>query len=94
VAGGGPIGIVVAQDGRQEEALRVAVGVSALDDPLRVFLFAPGPAGDDAPRRMLEMLGELGHELLTDRPGVEGFTALGAAELARKLLDCRHVVTF
>jgi len=87
-------GVIVTDAERLGEALRVAVGISALDDRLSLFLLDVEPTTEGKEALMLEMLGELGHDFYATRTGGEGFVLLSPADLSERILECDHVVTF
>ena len=79
---------------RQQEALRVALGLTLCDNAVQVCLIerrvAPAPGATD----FLPVLRELGVPLATTCGGDAGFELLSPAELARRLLGCDHVLTY
>lgn len=88
------IGVIVVDERRQDEAFRVAVGISALDDRLSLFLLDMEPPTEGPAALMLEMLGELGQDLYVNREGQKEFVTLSPEGLSRQILACDHVVTF
>ncbi len=86
---------------RQAEALRMAIGLTLADDEVTVFIMNVPLSGDAAIAMNLEMLGEVGVRILSNKPayrqdaGAEkGFEQLTTEEIAGRLTEFDTVVPY
>ena len=79
---------------RQEEALRVAVGLTLADDRVEVFVLDRRLA--DTPQNVtnVEVLEELGMRVATNCINNMGLELLSNAQLARAVLACDHILPY
>ncbi len=84
--------IAVLAGGRQAEALRMAIGLTLLDDTVDVFLTAPLQAGDEVAAQ-LEGARELAVGLYSNM-AEQGFEPIGVREMAEKILEYDHILPY
>jgi len=88
------IAVVAAEAAQQAEALRVCVGISALNDDVGLFLLdhelklTPDISGS------MEMIREIGNPVFTNTVGNNAYELLTNARIADKLLEYDHVLVF
>lgn len=85
------IAVLVRDD--QAEALRVAVGLTLLDDRVEVCVLDRAPAADREARRHLEALAEAGAPVVTNVRSDAELPFRSDEEIAGMILACDHVVT-
>ncbi|MDA8083425.1 MAG: hypothetical protein M0024_07190 [Nitrospiraceae bacterium] len=82
---------------RQAEALRMAIGLTLADDEVTVFIMNI-PLSDDAAITMnLEMLGEVGVRILSNKQDAgqeKGFEQLTTEEIAGRLTEFDTVIPY
>lgn len=88
------IAVVAAEAALQAEALRVCVGISALNDDVGLFLLdhelklTPESSGS------MEMIREIGNQVFTNTGRNKTYQLLTNARIAEKLLEYDHVLVF
>jgi len=78
---------------RQEEALRVSLGLTLAGCVVEVFVLDGPLAPTPTALGHLEGLREAGVPVAADRPGAT-LPHAGLAEIARRILACDHVVAY
>ena len=79
---------------RQEEALRVAVGLTLGDNRVEVFILDRKLAPTAASSAFLEALRDLETPVATTCADNEGIELVSNAELARRIVACDHVLAY
>jgi len=79
---------------RQEEALRVAVGLTLNDDLVEVFVLDREVEPSPGNLANLEVLAEMGMPVATNHAGGSGLEVLSNAEVARRIAACDAVVPY
>ena len=79
---------------RQEEALRVAVGLTLSEEPVEVYVLDRRLAPSPQNAAMIEVLGELGMRVATNCAENAGLELLSNAELARRILACDTILPY
>jgi predicted peroxiredoxin len=78
---------------RQEEALRMAVGLTLADDKVTVFVMGNKLADDGNIAMSLEMLLEMGVTIYSDNPE-NSLALMSIADIAKKLPEFDAVVPY
>ena len=79
---------------RQEEALRIAVGLTLADDRVAVFVLDRRLADTPQNATNLEVLEELGMRVATNCVDNAGLELPSNAHLAREVLACDHILPY
>jgi len=79
---------------RQEEALRVAVGLTLNEDTVEVYVLDRPLEASPRNAAMIDVLRELGMRLATNCPENAGLELLSNAELARQILACDNILPY
>jgi glycyl-tRNA synthetase (class II) len=84
---------VVVRD-RQSEALRMALGLTLMDDTVNVFLLGKTFELSEADAANKELMEEMDIAFFTDDSGNAGTEYLPTDELARRLVDYDHIIPY
>jgi hypothetical protein len=84
---------VVIRD-RESEALRMALGLTLVDDQVDIFVLGRHLAGADEDVMNLELLGEVGIKVYSDQQGDRYAQFRPSPEIARRLLEYDHVLPY
>ncbi|HAM49246.1 MAG TPA: hypothetical protein DCP92_00575 [Nitrospiraceae bacterium] len=79
---------------RQSEALRMAVGLTLLDDIIDVYLLDSKVAETEENALNLETIHDLDMKIFTNYKGNENMEYLSTEEIARKLVDYDHILPY
>jgi hypothetical protein len=79
---------------RESEALRMALGLTLVDDQIDVYVLGRRLAGADDDVMNLELMGEVGIHVYSDQQGDPYAQYRPAPEIARQLLGYDHVVPY
>ena len=79
---------------RQEEGLRVAVGLTLADNAVRVFVVDCAVARTSPATAYLDALRDMGASLATTCAANADLELLTAPELARRVLLCDHILAY
>ena len=79
---------------RQEEALRVAVGLTLNDDLVEVYVLDRKVAATPGNETNIEVLSEMGMRIGTNCADNEGLELLSNAELARRIAACDVILPY
>ncbi len=78
----------------QDEALRMAVGLTLADDEVHVYLLDRQVAKNDANDLNLETMGDLDVAVFTNTADNAGFELVSNEDIASRLLDYDHVFMY
>ncbi|MBW7996792.1 MAG: hypothetical protein FVQ81_09555 [Candidatus Glassbacteria bacterium] len=84
---------VIVRD-RQGEALRMALGLTLMDDTIHVYLVDKRFDLSEADSTNIEMMKELDVEFFTNNQGNEDAEHVSTEKMARKLTDYDHVIPY
>ncbi len=79
---------------RQEEALRMAVGLILMDDTVDVYVLDKKIADTENNALNVETMKEMDIQVYTNCPDNEGFPVLSTGELAERLLGYDHILPY
>ena len=79
---------------RQGEALRMAVGITLMDDVIDVYVLDRKVEETEANTFNIETLKDLGMNIFTNYEGNGGITFFSTEEIAKKLLRYDHVLPY
>ena len=79
---------------RQEEGLRVAVGLTLVDNVVRVFVVDCAVARTSQAGAYLDALREMGASIATTCAATADLELLTVPELARRVLLCDHILAY
>lgn len=79
---------------RESEALRMALGLTLVDDQVDIFVLGRHLAGADEDVMNLELLGDVGIKVYSDQQGDRYAEYRPAREIARRLLEYDHVLPY
>ncbi len=79
---------------RQEEALRMAVGMTIMVDDVDVYVLDRVVENNEKNQLNLETLRELGRPIYTNNKNNTGMEFLSTEEIARRLLEYDHVIPY
>lgn len=79
---------------RESEALRMALGLTLVDDQVDIFVLGRHLAGADEDVMNLELLGDVGIKVYSDQQGDRYAEYRPAPEIARQLLEYDHVLPY
>lgn len=86
--------IAVLVQGRQAEALRMALGLVLLDDAVDVYILDRKLADTPDIRLHLATLRDFDFRLFTNQPENDGMEVLVTEEIARRLPEYDHVLPY
>ncbi len=86
--------IAVLVSDRQNEALRMSLGLTLVDDIIDVYVLGGKLAGIDKDNLDLELMKEIGMKIYSNDPGNEEMEYLSAEEIAHKLPEYDHVIPY
>lgn len=86
--------IAVVVRSRQEEALRMAIGLTLMDDTVDVYLLNRLLVSSERIDLNLETLAEMEMRLFSNVEGNRGAEYVSTPGLARRLLDYDHVLPY
>jgi hypothetical protein len=89
-----PKRIAVLVRDRESEALRMALGLTLVDDQVDVYVLGRRLAGADEDVMNIELMGEMGIHVYSDQQGDPYATYRPAADIARELLAYDHVLPY
>lgn len=84
---------VLARD-RQEEALRMSIGLTLLDDVIDVYVLDRALADNDKNALNVETMNDLEMKAFTNFKGNEGMEFLSNSEIAEMLKDYDHIIFY
>lgn len=79
---------------RESEALRMALGLTLVDDQVDIFVLGRHLAGAGEDVMNLELLGDVGIKVYSDQQGDRYAEYRPAPEIARRLLEYDHVLPY
>lgn len=79
---------------RQEEALRMSIGLTILDDIIDIFVLDAKIEETENTKMNLEMIKDLGMKLYTNTRENSGIAFISNCELATTLLNYDHVLPY
>lgn len=79
---------------RQEEALRMSLGITIMDDTIDVYILDRKVGDTEKNSLNLEMLKELGMNAYTNCAANEGMEYLATADIARRLPIYDHIIAY
>lgn len=79
---------------RQEEAFRMSLGLTILDDDIDIFVLDSKLAETENTEMNLEMIKELGLKIYTNSPENAGMAFIANDQLADTLLSYDHVLPY
>lgn len=79
---------------RESEALRMALGLTLVDDQVDIFVLGRHLAGADEDVMNLELLSDVGIKVYSDQQGDRYAEYRPASEIARQLLEYDHVLPY
>jgi len=79
---------------RQDEALRMGVGLTLADDAVEIIVLDRKIASNDANDLNVETMQDMDVPVMTNFDGNEGMELISNEEIAKKLLDYDHVVFY
>ncbi len=84
---------VVVRD-RQNEAMRMALGLILVDDRVDVFLLAGRPGQSPQDAQNLELMKDMGITVYSSDKASADAAYLSTEEIARRLLDYDHILPY
>lgn len=84
---------LIARD-RQEEALRMALGIAILDDSVDIYILDNKLIETEKNLMNLEMIRAMGLKLFTNLKESSEINYLTTEEIANKLLEYDHIITY
>ncbi len=79
---------------RQDNALRMAVGITLMDDAIDVYILDRKVAHSEENDLNLETIKDMGMGLYTNSKENEDMQYLSTEEIAKRLLEYDHIVPF
>ncbi|GMR21198.1 MAG: hypothetical protein BMS9Abin36_1797 [Gammaproteobacteria bacterium] len=79
---------------RQSEALRMALGLTLVDDTIDVYMLGGRLAGTQQDHLNLELMKEMGMKIYSNDQRNEEVEYLSDEEIAHKLLEYDHVLPY
>ncbi len=79
---------------RQEEAMRMAVGITLMDDVIDVYVLDRKVEGTEQNMLNLETMKDLDMNLYTNYKGNEDMTYLSTEEIAKRLLEYDTILPY
>ncbi len=79
---------------RQEEALRMSLGLTLMDDAVDVFMLGKTTEWTEQGEENLELMKEMGINLYSSSRGNGGLEHLSTEEIARRLVDYDHILPY
>ncbi|RMG72063.1 MAG: hypothetical protein D6710_05280 [Nitrospirae bacterium] len=79
---------------RQDEALRMSVGITLLDDQIDVFVLDRKLEENEQNTLNIETLKELGQNIYTNFQENTGLEFLSTEEIAKRLLQYDHIIPY
>lgn len=79
---------------RQDNALRMSVGITLMDDAIDVYVLDRKLADSEENKMNIEMIKDMGMGLYTNSKENEGMEYLSTSEMAGKLLEYDHILPF
>jgi hypothetical protein len=79
---------------RQDNALRMSVGITLMDDAIDVYVLDRKVANSEDNKLNIETIKDMGMGLYTNSKENEGMEFLSTEEIAKKLLDYDHILPF
>jgi hypothetical protein len=79
---------------RQSEALRMAIGLTLMDDTIDVYVLDRKVEETDANLLNIETMQEMDVKGYTNYTGNEGMEYISTEDIALKLLDYDHIVAY
>lgn len=86
--------IAVIVRNRQEEALRMALGIAILDDSVDIYILDNKLKETEKNLMNLEMIKAMGLKIFTNLKENAGINYLASEEIADKLLEYDHIITY
>ena len=86
------ISVIVGE--RQDEALRVGIGLTLADDAVEVIVLDRKVASNDGNDLNLETMPDMDVPVLTNFDGNEGMELVSNEDIAKRLLESDHVVFY
>ncbi len=79
---------------RQDEALRMAVGITLMDDTIDVFVLDKKVKSNEGNDLNLETIKDMGMNLCTNTKENEGMEFLSTEDIAKKLLEYDNIIPY
>ncbi len=79
---------------RQDNALRMSVGITLMDDTIDVYVLDRKLADSEENELNVETIKDMGMGLYTNSKDNEGMEYLSTGEIAGKLLEYDHILPF
>jgi hypothetical protein len=79
---------------RQEEALRMALGIAILDDMVDIYLLDTEIEETEKNILNIEMIRAMGLKIYTNSRGDSGLNYLSTEEIAARLLEYDHIIPY
>jgi hypothetical protein len=89
-----PKKIAVLVRGRESEALRMALGLTLMDDVVDVYVLDHRLASADEDLMNLDLMGEVGIKVYSNHPDDPHAQHRPTEEIARQLLEYDHVLPY
>ena len=79
---------------RQEEALRMSLGITIMDDSIDVYVLDRKAEETEKNKMNIEMMKEMEMKMFTNYKGNEGIEYLTTEEISERLLGYDHVLAY
>lgn len=86
--------IAVLVGGRQDEALRMSVGITLMDDTIDVYVLDRKVEETEGNELNLETIKDMDMKLYTNFKENDGMEYVSTEEIARKLLEYDHIIPY
>lgn len=79
---------------RQEEALRMSLGITIMDDAIDVYVLDRKAEETEKNQMNIEMMKEMEIKIFTNYKGNEGMEYLTTEEISERLLSYDHILAY
>lgn len=79
---------------RQEEALRMSLGITIMDDAIDVYVLDRKAEETEKNKMNVEMMKEMEMKIFTNYKGNEGMEYLTTEEISERLLSYDHILAY
>lgn len=79
---------------RQEEALRMSLGITIMDDAIDVYVLDRKAEETEKNQMNVEMMKEMEMKIFTNYKGNEGMEYLTTEEISERLLSYDHILAY
>ncbi len=79
---------------RQEEALRMSLGITIMDDAIDVYVLDRKAEETEKNQMNIEMMKEMEMKIFTNYKGNEGMEYLTTEEISERLLSYDHILAY